>query len=105
MACASVEAVAQVIARDGLMARTQQIFARFAEATARWPGASLRGKGCLMGLETPRLARDLRNSLLDRNVLVGTSSHPHTIRLLPPYILTDDELDIGIQTIGEALGG
>ena len=29
----------------------------------------------------------MRNELLERDILVGTSTDPHVIRLLPPYIL------------------
>ena len=104
MACAMVCAVAEVIERDQLMRRNVAIFARIKSSLELLPGVTVRGAGTLIGVETPLPASELRTALLERNVLVGSSGEPNTVRLLPPYVLTDDELDIGITAIREALG-
>lgn len=103
MACAMVEAVARIIRRDDLMIRNREIFARTHSALAGLDGVSVRGTGCLIGVETPLPASELRSRLLDRDVLVGSSAHPNTIRLLPPYILSDEELEVGLAAIAGAL--
>lgn len=104
MACAMVEAVANIIRRDGLMGRVLQIEARIREGLAGVPGVEVRGKGCLLGVETPKSANAVRDALLARDIMIGTSSHPRTLRLLAPYILQDEHVDRFVATLKEVLG-
>ena len=92
MACAMVRATAEVIRRDGLLQRVEAIFAKLAELLSTTPDLELRGAGCLIGIETALPARRLRELMLERDILVGLSGHARTIRLLPSYITTDQEL-------------
>lgn len=85
------------------MARTPAIFDRVSRGAARLPGVSVRGAGCLIGLESRLGAKALRDRLLERGVLVGTSAHASTARLLPPYVLSDDEIGFFLQALEEAL--
>lgn len=103
MACAMVETVARVIRRDGLMARAEEIFARVAEGLADIEGVEVRGAGCLIGVQTPRPASQVRDALLVYDVLVGTSSHPYSLRLLPSYTLSWEALDRFIQAFHEVM--
>jgi len=43
--------------------------------------------GFLLGLRCRRPAKDIQSALLDRDILVGTSSDPNVVRLLPPLTL------------------
>ncbi len=104
MACAMVEAVANIIRRDGLMTRVLEIEARIRAGLAGIPGVEVRGKGCLLGVETPVLANTVRDALLARDIMVGTSSHPRTLRLLAPYILQDEHVDRFVTTLKEVIG-
>lgn len=104
MACAMVEAVANIIRRDGLMQRVLQIEARIREGLSGVPGVEVRGKGCLLGVETPVSANTVRDALLARDIMVGTSSHPRTLRLLAPYILQDEHVDRFVTTLKEVIG-
>ena len=47
----------------------------------------IQGKGFLTGLICDRPAKDVRNALLDRDILTGTSADPAVLRLLPPLVL------------------
>lgn len=105
MACAMVEAVARIIRRDNLMGRVLEIEARVRAGLAGVEGVSVRGKGCLLGVETPKSANEVRDALLARDIMVGTSSHPRTLRLLAPYILTDAHVDRFVSALQEVLGG
>jgi len=44
------------------------------------------------------------NYIKDQNGILMLSSGPNTLRLLPPYIITDSEIDQGIGMINELLG-
>jgi 4-aminobutyrate aminotransferase-like enzyme len=48
-----------------------------------------------------RSAVDVRNELLERDLLVGTSADPHVIRLLPPYILQSQHVQRLIDALAE----
>ena len=50
------------------------------------PVEGIQGKGFLLGLKCRRPAVEIRDALLARNILVGTSADPYVIRLLPPMI-------------------
>jgi acetylornithine/N-succinyldiaminopimelate aminotransferase len=75
------------------MPRVEAIFSRIAAGVSALEDVTLRGAGCLMGLQTPLLAKELRDRLLSHDILVGVSAEPNTVRLLPPYVLSDQEID------------
>ena len=87
LACAMVSTVLEVIKREGLMENIRSLSAQIARACPVGPVDSVQGKGFLRGLRTRRNAATVRNELLERDILVGTSTDPNVIRLLPPYIL------------------
>lgn len=103
MACAMACAVADIVKRDGLMERNATIFKSIHGTLSRLPGVTVRGAGTLIGLQTPLPASELRQALLERDVLVGSSGEQNTVRLLPPYVLSDDELHIGLAAILDVL--
>jgi acetylornithine/succinyldiaminopimelate/putrescine aminotransferase len=41
-----------------------------------------------------RPAKDIQQELLKRDILVGTSADPFVLRLLPPYILKEEHVDM-----------
>ncbi len=103
MACTMVAKTAQIIRRDGLMERNVELFERIRKGLSGLEGVTVRGAGALIGVETPMPAGELRAALLERDILIGVSGHGHTARLLPPYILTDEQIDHFVQVAGEVL--
>lgn len=87
LACTMVSTVLDVIRRDKLMDNIRSLSSEIAQACPIGPVDSVQGKGFLCGLRTRRGAASVRNDLLDHDILVGTSTDPNVIRLLPPYIL------------------
>jgi putrescine aminotransferase len=68
--------------------------------------AEVRGRGLLWGIElrTPGLAGTVFTELLEQGLLVSPClSAPETIRLLPPMVTTDDQLDFAMAALGHAL--
>ena len=57
------------------------------------PVRAVRGRGLLLGLEVVTSAGKLSRRLFERGILVGTSSDPNVLRLMPPLVATESELD------------
>jgi len=87
MACALVKTVIDVIRQEQLMENVCTLSTLIKEALPVGPVTNAQGKGFLMGLRCRRTARQVRDELLARNILVGTSADPFVLRLLPPLIL------------------
>jgi len=60
----------------------------------------VRGKGLMIGVEfrKPINAKDLASKLLERGFIVGTSGED-TIRILPPFMITEKEINKFIKTL------
>lgn len=101
LACALVRTVLDVIQRDKLMDNIRHLSHMIADACPVGPVNSVQGKGFLLGLRVGRSAAEVRDELLERDILVGTSTDPHVIRLLPPYILEEQHVQRLIDTLAE----
>lgn len=92
LAAAAVTAVVDVIQREGLLANVRERSAQIRAICQTGPVTGFSGLGFLLGLRTAIPAREVRDALLARDILVGTSADPHVIRLLPPYILNQQHV-------------
>jgi len=64
------------------------------------------GKGLLIGMhfKTPEIGYKVASGLFKRNVLVaGTLTSAQTIRVEPPLIVTQNQMDALLDRLGEAL--
>jgi acetylornithine/succinyldiaminopimelate/putrescine aminotransferase len=93
IACALVSTVLRVIARDGLLANVRTLSAELRQRAVTGPVDSVQGQGFLLGLRCRRPAKDVQAELLARDILVGTSSDPQVVRLLPPLTLAREHVD------------
>lgn len=101
LACALVKTVIGVIERDQLM-RNVRVLSGYLEARCPvGPVESIQGKGFLLGLRCRRPAAEIRDELLDHDILVGTSADPHVIRLLPPLITEEQHITRLIESLIE----
>ena len=101
MACAVIEAVIDAIETEGLMANVQRISRYLRETCTVGPVIGHQGAGFLHGLITAKPAKEIQKALLERNILAGTSGDPQVVRLLPPYTLQEQHVDL----LREALKG
>jgi acetylornithine/succinyldiaminopimelate/putrescine aminotransferase len=94
MACAAVNAVLAAIREQRLLERVRRIGAYIRSSCILGPVTAAQGAGLLVGLRTTRPAKEIQAELLECGILTGTSSDPHVVRLLPPYILEEEHVDI-----------
>ncbi|MFM8585694.1 MAG: aspartate aminotransferase family protein [Gammaproteobacteria bacterium] len=93
MACAAIEAVVEAIENEKLLENVRRVAKYLRDTCTVGPVTGHQGAGFLHGLICSRPAKDIQKSLLERNILVGTSGDPHVVRLLPPYILQETHVD------------
>lgn len=87
LAAAAIVAVIDTIESEGLL---NNVLERETEIRAQCvvgPVQRIQGKGFLLGLVCDRPAKEVRNALLERDILAGTSGDPSVLRLLPPLVL------------------
>jgi acetylornithine/N-succinyldiaminopimelate aminotransferase len=99
MACAAIEAVIEAIESQQLLERVRQIGSYIRENCMVGPVTGHQGAGLLVGLTTTRPAREIQAELLEGGILTGTASDPQVLRLLPPYILEEEHVDMLRDTL------
>jgi acetylornithine/succinyldiaminopimelate/putrescine aminotransferase len=101
LACAAISAVIEVIQEESLLERVRETSAKIRSSCLRGPVKAIQGRGLLLGLRTESPARHVRDALLQRDIMAGTSADPHVLRLLPPLILGDEAVGQLSQALAE----
>jgi acetylornithine/N-succinyldiaminopimelate aminotransferase len=99
LASASLLATLQVIRQEGLLQNVKAREAQIRGALAGTCVTTVRGGGLLLGLEVPGRAKALKAHLQANRILVGGSSNPDVLRLMPPLILSQSAVDTLAGTI------
>lgn len=94
MACAAVEAVIEAIESERLLERVRRVSEYIRETCIVGPVTGHQGAGFLIGLRTRRPAKAIHAELLEVGILAGTSTDPNILRLLPPFILEEQHVDL-----------
>jgi acetylornithine/N-succinyldiaminopimelate aminotransferase len=94
MACAAIEAVLDAIESQQLLGRVRHLGALIRASCIVGPVCAGQGAGLLIGLRTTRPAKEIQAELLECGVLAGTASDPQVLRLLPPFILEDEHVEL-----------
>ena len=102
LAMAAVEATLQTLVEEDLMTRATEIHEQVA-AQVGPVVEEVRGRGCLMGLQSDRRVSPAVDALRDQGVLVGGSSDPHVMRLMPPLVVSDDDVTAFAEALHTAL--
>lgn len=87
MACAIIEAVIEAIESEHLLANVRARADEIRATCVTGPVTGTQGAGFLMGLRTRRPGKEVQAELLRHDILAGTASDPHIVRLLPAYTL------------------
>ena len=104
MAMALVETVIDVIETEGLLDRVRRLSQRLMEETLGGPVAAVQGMGFLLGLRTHGPAERVNARLRERGILAGGSNDPAIVRLLPPLVLEDADVDRLVGALQEIAG-
>jgi acetylornithine/succinyldiaminopimelate/putrescine aminotransferase len=93
LASAAGLAVLEVLEQEQLVAHAAEMerFAR--EKLITGPVTHIVGRGLLLGLVTSSPAKDVNSFLFSNGILAGTSADPHVLRLMPPLIAGERELE------------
>ena len=106
MAMAAVTATLEAIEKDRMLANVKTVEGHLRASLASVPGVlEVSGQGFLLGLRFVQKAAEIHKSLLERQIITGTSSDPHVLRLLPPLCLQKDEVDLFVEALHEILAG
>jgi acetylornithine/succinyldiaminopimelate/putrescine aminotransferase len=94
MACAAIEAVIETIETEKLLANVRRVSSLIRQRCQVGPVIGSQGAGFLLGLRMSRPAREIHAALLERNIFCGTAGDPAIVRLLPPFILNDEHVEL-----------
>lgn len=97
--------VIEIIESEGLVARAGELGERIvAGLRDRLQGVDgvvdIRGKGLMIGVELDRPCHALVQQALEQRLLINVTAD-RVIRLLPPFILSDDEADQIVATVSD----
>ncbi len=94
MACAALLATIEAIESGRLLENVRRVSAYIRRTCLTGPVSAVQGEGFLLGLRTRRPAKQIQAELLRRGILTGTASDPEVVRLLPPFILKEAQVDL-----------
>jgi acetylornithine/N-succinyldiaminopimelate aminotransferase len=104
LASAAVRENVQVIKDEGLVANARDMGVSLKKGLEGLELVSrVKGRGLLLGLELQkgRTAKEVRDALLARGIITGTSADPQVLRILAPMILRREQVDLFVHTMGE----
>ncbi|MGI9271118.1 MAG: aspartate aminotransferase family protein [Woeseiaceae bacterium] len=93
LAAAAIVAVVDTIENEGLLANVRTREAQIREQCVVGPVQKIQGMGLLLGLVCDRPAIEVRDALLEHDILTGTSADPNVLRILAPLILESRHVD------------
>jgi acetylornithine/succinyldiaminopimelate/putrescine aminotransferase len=89
---------------DHVKRASAHLFAGLHALAAKHPKdiAAVRGAGLIAGLDLTRDATAVIAAALDRGLLINRTS-TSVVRLLPPYIVTNDDIDEALRTLDDVI--
>ena len=93
IAAAAITATIEAIENENLLVNVREREAQIREQCVIGPVNRVQGLGLLLGLVCDRPALDVRNVLLEHDILTGTSSDPNVLRVLAPLVLEARHID------------
>ena len=103
LACAAANAVIDTMENKQLVSRAAELGSKLAEGFIRQlgdlPGVrEIRGFGMMIGIELERDCGELVQQALEQGLLINVTAG-NVVRLLPPFVLTDDQVEQIIDTV------
>jgi len=107
VAASAANAVLEAVDDPDMLRRIRELGGSLAKELRQLEGvAGVRGRGLMIGvgLEEGLDARELNASLLERG-FIANAPRPDTLRLLPPFVLSDEQGKRAVEAIGAVLSG
>ncbi len=104
LACAGALAVLGLLSDERLADVTRlgtRFIARLTEVLP--PAASARGRGLMIGVSVPAPRRDEVLKALQREGILAIPAGPDVVRFLPPYVVSEQDLDRAADTLARCL--
>jgi acetylornithine/succinyldiaminopimelate/putrescine aminotransferase len=103
IAAAAISAVIGAIGDEDLLKNVREREAQIREQCVVGPVQKIQGMGLLLGLVCDRPAIEVRNALLEHDVLTGTSADPEILRILAPLVLEAGHVDYLAQALASVV--
>lgn len=105
LVCAAAMATLQTILEEDLCSHAGKMGKLITEKVSRLPHVKeVRGLGLLLGLNLDIPAKQVQAAALERGVILGTSGDPNVLRLMPPMVVTEEDVEHLLEVLGEVLG-
>ncbi len=98
IACAALIATLDIIRDERLMEHAKSMQSYLVDALKNTVIDEVKGIGLLLGLKTSN-ASDLKTYLLSQRILIGSSSDPNVLRLMPPLNVRKSSLEYLVEHI------
>lgn len=107
VAASAALAVLDLVDDPEMLRRVRALGSRLTEGLSQIEGITeVRGRGLIIGVKLADgiVSGEVNSALLGAG-LVANAPRPDTLRLLPPFVLTDDQADRALGLIAETLAG
>ena len=94
LAAAAITTVIETIESEDLLENVREREAQIREQCIKGPISKVQGMGLLLGLVCDRPAVEVRDALLEQDILTGTSGDPEVLRILAPLVLEPEHVDL-----------
>ena len=64
----------------------------------------VRGLGLLLGVKFDVPAKQVQQAALDQGIILGTSGDANVLRVMPPMVVTEADVDHLVSVLGQILG-
>jgi acetylornithine/N-succinyldiaminopimelate aminotransferase len=103
LVAAAANAALDVLDDPALLAHVRELGEYLCERLAELPGArAVRGRGLMVAFDADDAPELVRRALLEERIVLNATG-PETVRLLPPLIVTREEVDDALERIGRLL--
>ncbi|HEY8314886.1 MAG TPA: ornithine--oxo-acid transaminase [Candidatus Baltobacteraceae bacterium] len=103
---AVADAAIDVIVDENLVSRSRYAGAKLMQGLRAIESpivTEVRGRGLMIGIEMSVAARTLSDALLARGI-AAKDTQERVLRIAPPLVISDDEIDLLLHELGEAIG-
>jgi len=101
VAAAAIAATIDAIVDENLLLNVRRSEALIREKCIAGPVIRIQGMGLLLGLVCDRPAIEVRDTLLEHDILTGTSGDTNVLRILAPLVLEPSHIDHLAEALGD----